>query len=364
MISNPEDNNSLEALSYWRANHVSSLDEGYKIALEYAKKIDSKPILAKRLKRAQSIINKLRLLENKVQLTTMNDIAGCRVIVSNQKRVYKLVNLLHKKSDYSIRVDYIKKPRSSGYRSIHLIGKFPNHDGVNRPVELQVRTKVQHSWATAVEIVDLFTKQSIKSNTGDKDWSDLFKYTSELFSIFEENPYLHTSKTENIYENFLQYYQQNKTEYIEFCAYKVFSLSKKLDVLNRFGIFAQSLIVTTEHIQKIPENGYILITIDMVEDNKFNINSEFFHKDDFDNAKLKYIQTEKNVLLHTHYVTALVSTNAIGGVKEAYPNYFADSSKFLEYLHIVNIVYNKTTPSLFHTLNRLKYFNKEVKEEK
>ncbi len=333
------------------------------MALAYAQKVDNKPILAKRLKRAQSIINKLKLLENKVQLTTMNDIAGCRVIVSNKKKVYKLVNFLDKNSDYSLRVDYIKSPRDSGYRSIHLIGKFPNHNGVNRPVELQVRTKVQHSWATAVEIVDLFTKQSIKSNTGDKDWSDLFKYTSELFSIFEENPYLHTSEMKNIYDYFLLSYRKNKTEYIEYCAYKVFSLCSKLDVLKKFEIFTQSLNITTEHIRKIPENGYILITIDMVEETSFNINSEFFHKDDFQNAKLKYIQTEKSILNHNHDVTALVSTNAIGGIKEAYPNYFADSTKFLEYLYIVNEVYKKTTPAIFHTINRFKYFNKVIHKE-
>ena len=37
---------------------------------------------------------------------------------------------------------------------------------------------------------------------------------------------------------------------------------------------------------------------------------------------------------------ALVATNAIGGVKEAYPNYFADSQLFLQYLGLIKIAAN------------------------
>jgi ppGpp synthetase/RelA/SpoT-type nucleotidyltranferase len=80
--------------------------------------------MAKRLKRTPSIINKLKRLKGKLQLTTMNDIAGCRVILSNKKKVYKLKKLLLQKTDFKLRKDYIETPRESGYRSLHLIGKF------------------------------------------------------------------------------------------------------------------------------------------------------------------------------------------------------------------------------------------------
>lgn len=325
-------------MSDWRADHATPLENGYTLLKEHISNVDKHALLAKRLKRTPSIVNKLKLLEGKVQLTTMNDIAGCRAIVSNKKKVYALLKLLVKNTNYQIRVDYIDNPKDSGYRSIHLIGKFKNDNNIDRPVELQIRTQVQHSWATAVEIVDLFTKQSIKSNMGSKDWTDLFKYSSELFSLFEDNPYLLSTNTKAIYKNFIQEYKKN-IDKLEFSLYKVYTLCKKLNILKKFDAFTASLNITAEHIKKIPIGGYVLITIDMPNKKTFEIQSNFFPQKDFKLASEAYLKEERKALINKHFVTALVSTNAIGGVKEAYPNYFADSTKFIEYLHIINASY-------------------------
>ena len=64
--------------------------------------------------------------------------------------------------------DYIDNPKVDGYRGYHLIGAFPDKDGDRRLIEIQVRTSIQHDWATALEIVDLFTGQALKSNQGKK----------------------------------------------------------------------------------------------------------------------------------------------------------------------------------------------------
>lgn len=197
LIENIDDEESLEILSYWRTCHASSLEVGYKILRDNARDIDKNILLAKRLKRTESIVNKLKRLKGKVQLTTMNDIAGCRAIVSNEKKVYKLVEKLVKKSEYEIFRDYIKNPRKSGYKSVHLVGKFFNQNKVSRPVELQIRTKVQHSWATAIEIVDLFTKDSIKTNEGTKEWSTIFRHASKVLSLFDNNPFINVLKNGN-----------------------------------------------------------------------------------------------------------------------------------------------------------------------
>ena len=55
-------------------------------------------------------------------------------------------------------------------------------------VELQIRSKIQHAWATAVEIVDTFTKQALKASHGHKDWMDFFRYTSAEFALMEDRP--------------------------------------------------------------------------------------------------------------------------------------------------------------------------------
>ena len=331
---------------YWRACHAGSLENGYNILKEHANNIDKKLLLAKRLKRTESIVNKLTRLKGKVQLTTMNDIAGCRAIVSNNKKVYQLVSKLTKSTDYEVFRDYIKNPRTSGYRSVHLVGKFSNENDVFRPVELQIRTKVQHSWATAVEIVDLFTKDSIKTNEGTKEWSDLFRHASEVLSLFDENPFVNVLKNGKVKEETLKKNQQQIYNYFKKQCHEnkeitkhiiaVHKLSKKLDLKEKFDAFSLSLQSTNKHIEEVSLNGYVLIIIDKIDQVSFGVSSKIFPSDKFTDATDEYFEAEKNVLINKHFVTALVSTNAVGGIKKAYPNYFADATKFLEYVNMIN----------------------------
>jgi len=55
-------------------------------------------------------------------------------------------------------------------------------------VEIQIRSRLQHLWATAVETVDFFTNQAIKSNEGQKDWVTFFRLVSSAFAKFENSP--------------------------------------------------------------------------------------------------------------------------------------------------------------------------------
>jgi len=289
----------------------------------------------------------------------MNDIAGCRVILSNKKKVYKLKKLLLQKTDFKLRKDYIATPRESGYRSLHLIGKFSNENQDKHYVELQIRTFVQHYWATAVEIVDLFTNQSIKSNMGDKQWETWFKYLSELFVFFEDNPYLHSSSTKSNAIYYKDLYLKNKDDKLEFILFQVYSLTKKLDIIEKFQLFTKSIDIANEQLKNISQKGFVLIIIDKVENDRFIINSKFFLETEFQLANKEYLEAEKKTLNNTHYVTAFVATNALGGIKEAYPNYFADSTKFLEYLGILISLYEHLYPSyLFRIVNKIRYLGK------
>ncbi|MBS4052178.1 MAG: hypothetical protein KGZ69_13355, partial [Methylomonas sp.] len=59
---------------------------------------------------------------------------------------------------------------------------------------------------------------------------------------------------------------------------------------------------------------------------------------------------EKKSAGQSNLVIALVSTTAVGGIKDAYPNYFADSTEFLRHLLIVTETPVKTHKSIFHNL--------------
>lgn len=55
-------------------------------------------------------------------------------------------------------------------------------------VEVQVRTQLQHAWATAIEAVGIFTKQALKSNQGDQDWLRFFALMVTGIAAIEQCP--------------------------------------------------------------------------------------------------------------------------------------------------------------------------------
>ncbi|MBV8457910.1 MAG: RelA/SpoT domain-containing protein [Acetobacteraceae bacterium] len=85
--------------------------------------------------------------------------------------------------------DYIVNPKNDGYRSHHLMltykGRGPLSVFTGRTIELQVRTRLQHSWATSIEAVGLFRREELKNNQGSADWLRLFKLMSAEFSEAE-----------------------------------------------------------------------------------------------------------------------------------------------------------------------------------
>src|SRR5690606_39699271 len=60
----------------------------------------------------------------------------------------------------------------------------------NLDIEIQIRTRLQHAWATAVETVDVMKGTDLKSGGGTPDWREFFalaasrseEHTSELQS--------------------------------------------------------------------------------------------------------------------------------------------------------------------------------------
>ena len=86
----------------------------------------------------------------------MQDIGGLRAVVSSLPRVRALEKIYRERSFAHELIgskDYIHHPKSDGYRSVHLIFRYrnrraPAYNGLS--LELQLRTKLQHAWATAI----------------------------------------------------------------------------------------------------------------------------------------------------------------------------------------------------------------------
>jgi hypothetical protein len=326
---------AMEILSYWRFSHEKPLGEALKILQETTIKIDKNAIFAKRLKRYVSIVYKLRRFR-KMKLKNMQDIGGCRAIISSPRKLKKVVRELRKKPEFKnsegkIRFkDYIEKPKEDGYRGYHLIGQFKDEYGEKKDIEVQLRTNLQHDWATALEIVDLFTGQALKSNQGDENWKNFFSSVSEQFAVMESVHFFYTLEDDKKYKEYLNKLHEN-SHAIESRSY-IQRDAKKLKVVNKFEAFAHSLKIVDEKIEKISVDGYVLVEVDTAI---ATVKTTFFKHEDNKEAERMYIETEKQSAGKTDIVVALVSTTAVGGIKEAYPNYFADSTEFLKHLLFV-----------------------------
>ena len=110
-----------------------------------------------RIKSTERIVRKLKkhgyesTIENMVRY--VNDIAGVRIICSFTTDVYRIAQMLERQRDLNIIdvKDYIKYPKSSGYKSYHMIVSVPiylSERHVEAKVEIQIRTVAMDFWAS------------------------------------------------------------------------------------------------------------------------------------------------------------------------------------------------------------------------
>jgi ppGpp synthetase/RelA/SpoT-type nucleotidyltranferase len=343
-VLNQDYNMSMDILSYYRSCHEHALINAVDLLSECAREVEHSAIIGKRLKRAQSIIEKLKRYSS-MKLNTMQDIGGCRAILSTEKKVTKVVRCLKKKSNFRIN-NYIENPKSDGYRGVHLIGYFQNEQLETRPIEIQVRTVLQHSWATAVEIIDLFTGQALKASRGTDDWKDFFVAASYQLALIEKVKIGKNTTAQQLAKSIFDLIVKEKDSDLKMQylsnMYKLYKLDKKMSIVEKFEAFTQSIKLANEHIETITDARYTLLTIDTK--NK-SLNSTLFSRNQFKNAANMYLEAEKKAAISQDIVVALISADSLGGIKEAYPNYFADSSIFIQHIHLSIQIYKNIESS-------------------
>ncbi len=149
---------------------------------------------AARLKRMNAIRRKLKRMDDNTKpmgLNQLQDLGGCRAIMNTMTDVDALAQALKERSRHEYRGenDYIRGSKRDGYRCLHLkyayVGRGDTvvHNG--RRIEIQIRTALQHSWATAVEAVGLFRGEDLKAGKGSPEWLRLFQLMSAEFAAAE-----------------------------------------------------------------------------------------------------------------------------------------------------------------------------------
>ncbi|EOI3469032.1 RelA/SpoT domain-containing protein [Cronobacter turicensis] len=304
---------AFDVLNNLREMYVHPLNAFQTTLRRKMKVADAGAIASQRLKRIPSILGKLKR-SPQMKLARMQDIGGLRAVVSSIDAVRKLeksyvANSLNRfKHELTSHKDYIDCPKPSGYRGIHLVYRYqgssnPYHNGLL--LEIQLRTKLQHAWATAVETMGTFIGQSIKSSEADAEWNEYFALVGSAFALMEGcNPldaYAHLDKRE---------------------VFKmVDEMTDRLSVVDKLLAFRIA-------VGDIARNGgsYHLLVLDVASQ---NVQIKSFGLKRINEATAEYLEWEKKAESTPAIQVVLVSTENVTNLKAAYPSYFMDAEEFV-----------------------------------
>lgn len=305
---------ATDVLTNWRALHGYPLNTFQATLRDKLKVIDRHGIVGQRLKRAPSVIAKLRRFRS-MRLTQMQDIAGLRAILANQLRVNRLYeNYLNSRFRHELvnEKDYIALPKEDGYRGIHLVYRYASeraNEFSGLHVELQLRTALQHAWATAVETVDAFMGESIKAGRPTEDWASFFCLASAAFAFQEKAvpPVAHVGRSAAEIVGDLKWSEAT------------LQVAAKL----RGFTVAASKISTSGQSR----NTYHLVVLDMGI-RRLSIRS--FPASQQQQANSEYQAVEERVRLGAPLNPVLITGGSVDGLRKSYPNYFLDARIFVE----------------------------------
>jgi hypothetical protein len=309
----------FDIINNWRGIHAFPLDSFYSTLKKRAKKIDGKALVYRRQKRLVSIYHKL-LLYPTMRLSQMQDIGGCRAIVGTVDEVDALVSLYTKggtAKNPAVRhklvgeKDYISTPKDTGYRSYHLVFAYcsrkKEHSAYNKlKIEIQIRSRLQHAWATAVEVVSAFTGQALKSNIGDDQWKRFFKLMGSELAIREGRPLVPDTTTD--YTSLISEIKQ---------------LAIELNIENVLFRYAQAVKVMTE---KMKGAHLFLLELD-IPNHQLRVTG--FSSEELQEAQRRYMELEKEHKGDNAFQAVLVGGGTISSLRRAYPNFYLDSSAFM-----------------------------------
>lgn len=147
------------------------------IRKEYRKRNEYSPIefITGRVKELSSMLekaNKFNIPHDRLRVE-LEDIAGIRIMVQFVDDIWTVVELIRSRQDMNVMYekDYVTNVKPSGYRSYHMVLKYPVNMAertVDILVEIQIRTLAMNFWATAEHSLNYKYKQQIPENIRQK----------------------------------------------------------------------------------------------------------------------------------------------------------------------------------------------------
>lgn len=301
----------------WRASHARPLLTFRMGLASRAKRVSRDVLIAQRLKRINSVLNKLSR-EPHMKLSQMQDLGGCRAIlptVNAVDRVFAMYGGIQTlfENEGSIRCyDYVRMPKEDGYRGIHVVGRYRARAATNEAwngqrIEVQLRTRLQHAFATAVETVTTFTRHPLKFGGGPEEWRRFFALSGSAFALRES-----TSPVPGT--------QEDPNELIR----ELRDTTKRLKVRQRLAGWARAL-------KRVPRKNvgsfkWLLLVLNLT-DTTIKVTGFATRAKAAD--AINQIEQQRRDDLDA----VLVWVNSINDLKAAYPNYYADTDEFINALN-------------------------------
>ena len=186
-VSQRDLNDALEALVLFRSAHAYPLGKST-MGVRSVVNTNGYPIVVtQRLKMLTTIQNKL--LREPGELGRMHDVGGCRAILPTVSAIYEVAQSIEaNRRRYADvrRYDYIEQPSESGYRSLHLVVRYPDQENIQRRIEVQLRTPAMNRWANNVESQDRLWP-GIRAGTSHPPLVDFFRQLSIVMAIQERS---------------------------------------------------------------------------------------------------------------------------------------------------------------------------------
>ena len=298
----------------WRSSHAYPLNHFQNLLRQKVAKVDPTGIVVQRQKRRESI--ELKLRDNPaMKLSQMQDLGGCRAILSDVGKVGEVIALFansRMKHEIIRTFDYIREPKTSGYRGVHLVYRYRSdsersraYDGLR--IEMQLRTALQHAWATAVEVAGTFRGEALKSGHGSSGWLRFFRLMGSEIALTEECPPVPgvPKSRDKLVEEL-----RNRTQ-------KLAAIDLLLGWTTSVNAIREGAVVRAH---------YYVIELDS-EARKVFLTG--YKQGDLADAQAHRAAREAEGRGQEGFDVVLVSVDKIDQVRRAYPNYYLDTSVFV-----------------------------------
>jgi ppGpp synthetase/RelA/SpoT-type nucleotidyltranferase len=304
----------FNVISDWRSAHKAPMDALHKGLKNLARRSYPEAIIAQRLKRIPAMIAKLRR-ERTMKLATMQDIGGCRAVLGSPNELwasaaqFRRSRIVH---ELAREDNYIDEPKASGYRGVHLVYRYRERAGLRGlfsgySAEVQIRTRLQHAWATAVETVGTFLDQSLKSSVGSHEWLRFFSLVGSGFALREGTPPVPGTPVD--YRELLR---------------EIRDLAAALNVRTRLEAYEKTIRIQETIFQ--PDQEYFVLILNS-KDHHLRISA--YNNEKYKEAVDFYKEVEEENADRPGVEAVLCSVKSISQLRTAYPNYYHDTRAFL-----------------------------------